>query len=127
MGALGLMGIEVPEAYGGAGMDTLAYVLAMEEVCKVDAAHGTIMSVNNSLVCNGLTASAREAQKQKFLRPVASGEQIGAYSLTEPMSGSDAGNMRIAGGARWRRVRDQRAQVVGHAPRRWPTSSCCLP
>jgi alkylation response protein AidB-like acyl-CoA dehydrogenase len=94
MGALGLMGIEIPEKYGGAGLDTLAYVLAMEEISKVDAAHGTIMSVNNSLVCFALYRFGSEAQKQKYLVPVASGQTIGAYSLTEPMSGSDAGNMR---------------------------------
>ena len=94
MGALGLMGIEVPEEYGGAGMDTLSYVLALEEICKVDAAHGTIMSVNNSLFCYGLLKFGSEGQKQKFVYPVASGQAIGAYSLTEPMSGSDAGNMR---------------------------------
>lgn len=94
MGQLGLMGIEVPEEYGGAGLDTLAYVLAMEEISKVDASHGTIMSVNNSLVCFGLNRFGTEAQKQKYLVPVASGQKIGAYSLTEPMSGSDAGNMR---------------------------------
>ncbi|MBI3362708.1 MAG: acyl-CoA dehydrogenase [Chloroflexi bacterium] len=94
MGQLGLMGIEIPEAYGGAGLDTMAYVLAMEEISKVDAAHGTVMSVNNSLVCHGLLKFGAEAQKRKYLVPVASGEKIGAYSLTEPMSGSDAGNMR---------------------------------
>ncbi|MBI3242475.1 MAG: acyl-CoA dehydrogenase [Chloroflexi bacterium] len=94
MGALGLMGIEVPEEYGGAGLDTISYVLAMEEVCKVDAAHGTIMSVNNSLVCHGLLKFGTEAQKQKYLAPIAGGEKIGAYSLTEPMSGSDAGTMK---------------------------------
>jgi alkylation response protein AidB-like acyl-CoA dehydrogenase len=94
MGQLGLMGIEVPEAYGGAGLDTLAYVLALEEISKVDAAHGTIMSVNNSLVCFALNRFGSEAQKQSYLLPVAAGQKIGAYSLTEPMSGSDAGNMR---------------------------------
>ncbi|HEX7974603.1 MAG TPA: acyl-CoA dehydrogenase family protein, partial [Anaerolineales bacterium] len=94
MGAMGLMGIEVPEEYGGAGMDTLAYVLALEEICKADASHGTIMSVNNSLFGYGLLHFGTEAQKQKYLRPVASGQAIGAYSLTEPMSGSDAGTMR---------------------------------
>lgn len=94
MGEMGFMGIEVPEEYGGAGMDTLAYVLALEEICKVDAAHGTIMSVNNSLFCNGILKFGTEAQKKKFLTGVASGEKIGAYSLTEPMSGSDAGTMR---------------------------------
>jgi alkylation response protein AidB-like acyl-CoA dehydrogenase len=88
------MGIEVPEEYGGAGMDTLAYVLALEEVCKADASHGTIMSVNNSLFCHGLLKFGSEAIKNKYLREVASGQAIGAYSLTEPMSGSDAGNMR---------------------------------
>ena len=94
MGEMGFMGIEVPEEYGGAGMDTLAYVLALEEICKADAAHGTIMSVNNSLFCYGILKFGTEAQKQKFMTPVASGRAIGAYSLTEPMSGSDAGTMR---------------------------------
>src|SRR3990172_7911320 len=78
MGQLGLMGIEVPEAYGGAGLDTLAYVLAMEEVCKVDAAHGTIMSVNNSLVCHGILRFGTEAQKLKYVKPIAEGKAIGA-------------------------------------------------
>lgn len=94
MGQMGLMGIEVPEEYGGAGMDTLAYVLALMEISKADAAHGTIMSVNNSLFCYALLKFGTEQQKQKFLAPVASGEAIGAYSLTEPMSGSDAATMR---------------------------------
>ncbi len=94
MGEMGLMGIEVPEEYGGAGMDTLAYVLTMIEVAKADASHSTIVSVNNSLYCHGLMKFGTEEQKQKFLVPVASGEKIGAYSLTEPMSGSDAGTMQ---------------------------------
>ena len=94
MGAMGFMGIEVPEEYGGTGMDTLSYVLAIEEVSKADASHGVIMSVNNSLYCHGILKFGTEEQKQKFLKPVASGEAIGAYSLTEPMSGSDAGTMR---------------------------------
>ena len=94
MGAMGFMGIEVAEEYGGAGMDTLAYALALTEICKVDASHGTVMSVNNSLFCNALTLFGTEEQKQKYLTPVASGEKIGAYSLTEPMSGSDAGSMK---------------------------------
>jgi alkylation response protein AidB-like acyl-CoA dehydrogenase len=94
MGEMGFMGIEVPEKYGGAGMDTLAYVLALEEICKADAAHGIIMSVNNSLVCFGIHKFGSEYQKQEFLRPVASGKSVGAYSLTEPMAGSDAGSIR---------------------------------
>ncbi len=95
MGAMGFMGIEVPEEYGGAGMDTLAYVLALEEICKADASHGTIMSVNNSLFCYGILKYGSEYQKQNYLRAVASGEVVGAYSLTEPMSGSDSGTMRM--------------------------------
>jgi alkylation response protein AidB-like acyl-CoA dehydrogenase len=93
MGEMGLMGIEVPEEYGGAGMDALAYVLTMVEIAKADASHSTIVSVNNSLYCHGLMKFGTEAQKQQFLVPVASGEKIGAYSLTEPMSGSDAATM----------------------------------
>ncbi|MEJ2550632.1 MAG: acyl-CoA dehydrogenase [Anaerolineales bacterium] len=94
MGEMGFMGIEIAEEYGGTGMDTIAYVLALEEICKADAAHGTIMSVNNSLYCYGIERFGTEEQKQKFLVPVASGAAIGAYSLTEPMSGSDAATMR---------------------------------
>lgn len=94
MGDLGFMGIEVPEQYGGADMDTLSYVLALEEICKVDASHGVIMSVNNSLYCHGILQFGTEEQKKKFITPIASGKAIGAYSLTEPQSGSDAGAMK---------------------------------
>ena len=94
LGELGLMGIEVPQEYGGGGLDAMSYVLAIEEVSKVCASHGTIMSVNNSLVCYGLNKFGTEEQKKKFLTPIASGKKLGAYSLTEPQSGSDAGNMK---------------------------------
>jgi alkylation response protein AidB-like acyl-CoA dehydrogenase len=94
MGEMGFMGIEVPEQYGGAGMDTLSYVLALEEIAKADAAHSVVMSVNNSLYCHGILTFGTEEQKQQFITPVASGKAIGAYSLTEPMSGSDASNMK---------------------------------
>jgi alkylation response protein AidB-like acyl-CoA dehydrogenase len=94
MGEMGLMGIEVPEEYGGAGMDTIAYVLAMIEIAKADASHSTVVSVNNSLVNYALMKFGTEEQKQKYLAPIARGEKIGAYSLTEPMSGSDAATMR---------------------------------
>jgi alkylation response protein AidB-like acyl-CoA dehydrogenase len=94
MGEMGFMGIEIPEEYGGAGLDTLSYVLALEEICKADAAHGTVMSVNNSLFCYAIYRFGTEEQKQKYLTAVASGKSVGAYSLTEPMSGSDAANMR---------------------------------
>jgi len=115
MGEMGFMGIEVPEQYGGAGMDALAYVLALEEICKADASHGTIMSVNNSLYSHGLLHFGSEAQKQKYLRPVATGKAIGAYSLTEPMSGSDAGTMRS------RAVRDGDGYVI-NGRKSWVTS-----
>ena len=106
MGALGFMGMEVPEAYGGAGLDAIAHMLAMVEISKVDAAHGTIMSVNNTLFCYPLMKFATEAQKQRYLVPVAGGEKTGAYSLTEPMSGSDAATMRS------RAVRNGDAYVI---------------
>ena len=93
MGQLGLMGIEVPHEYGGAGMDPVAYALAMIEIAAADCAHSTIMSVNNSLYCNGILKYGTEEQKQKFVRAIASGEAIGAYALTEPQSGSDASAM----------------------------------
>ena len=98
MGQLGLMGIEVPEQYGGAGMDSISYVLAMIEIAAADCAHSTIMSVNNTLYCNGLLKFASEEQKQKYVRPIASGHAIGAFALTEPQSGSDATAMRCRAG-----------------------------
>ena len=94
MGELGFMGIEIPEEYGGTGMDTLSYVLAMIEISKACASHGVIMSVNNSLVCHGIYTFGTERQKEAFLIPLASGEKLGAYSLTEPEAGSDPANMR---------------------------------
>ena len=93
MGRLGLMGIEVPEEYGGAAMDTIAYVLAMIEIAAADAATSTIMSVNNSLFCNAILKHGTEEQKQTYVRAIATGEAIGAYALTEPQSGSDASAM----------------------------------
>ncbi len=93
MGRLGLMSIEVPEAYGGAGMDPIAYVLAMIEIAAADAATSTIMSVNSSLFCNAILKHGTEEQKQTFVRAIATGEAIGAYALTEAQSGSDASAM----------------------------------
>lgn len=94
LGELGFMGMMVDPAYGGAGMDTISYVLAMEELSKVDASTSVVMSVNNSLVCYGLEAFGTEEQKQKYLKPLASGEQIGAFCLSEPEAGSDASQQR---------------------------------
>ena len=93
-GELGFMGVEVPEAYGGAGLDSICYVLMMEEIAYADAAHATIVSVNNTLYNSGILQFGTEAQKQQFVTPVASGAKIGCYGLTEPQSGSDAANMR---------------------------------
>ena len=93
-GELGFMGIEVPEEYGGSGLDSICYVLVMAEISAADAAHGTIVSVNNSLFGVPLLEFGTEEQKQKFLTPVASGQVNGAYALTEPQSGSDAAAMR---------------------------------
>lgn len=94
MGKMGLMGVFVPAQYGGAGMDLIAYVIALEEISKVWASLGTIMSVNNSLVCGALLQFGNEAQKQKYLPPLARGDMLGCYALTEPGSGSDAGAMQ---------------------------------
>jgi alkylation response protein AidB-like acyl-CoA dehydrogenase len=93
-GELGFMGLEVPEEYGGAGIDAVGFALVIEEIAAADAAHSTIVSVNNSLYCNGILEFGSEEQKHAFVKPVASGEVIGAYALTEPQSGSDAGNIR---------------------------------
>ncbi len=95
MGELGLMGIEVPHEYGGAGLDTIGYNLALLEISKVDASHGTILSVNNSLYNNGIMKYGTEQQKIDWITPIATGKEIGAYALTEPHSGSDASNMKV--------------------------------
>ena len=95
LGENGLMGIEVPQEYGGAGMDSIAYALAMIEIAAADCAHSTIMSVNNTLYCNGLLKYGSEAQKHRYVTPIATGQAIGAFALTEPQSGSDAASMRI--------------------------------
>jgi alkylation response protein AidB-like acyl-CoA dehydrogenase len=94
LGELGFLGMMVDPKYGGAGMDTISYVLAMEEISKVDASVSVVVSVNNSLVCWGLETFANEAQKQKYLVPLAKGEIIGAFLLSEPEAGSDATSQR---------------------------------
>ncbi|HEV2538089.1 MAG TPA: acyl-CoA dehydrogenase family protein [Frateuria sp.] len=116
MGQLGLMGIEVPAEYGGAGMDPIAYVLAMIEIAAADAATSTIMSVNNSLFCNGILKHGTEEQKQTYVRAIASGEAIGAYALTEPQSGSDASNMHT------RAVKNADGDWVINGKKSWITS-----
>src|SRR5574341_45121 len=92
MGELGLMGIAVPEEWGGSGSDTVAYAVALEEVSRACASHGVIMSVNNSLYCGPVARFGTEDQKRRFLVPVASGKIIGCFCLSEPNAGSDAAN-----------------------------------
>jgi alkylation response protein AidB-like acyl-CoA dehydrogenase len=94
MAELGFMGMMVPEEAGGAGMDTVSYVLALEEISRADASAGVIMSVNNSLVCWGLEKFGNDMQKEKYLKPLASGKTLGAFCLSEPEAGSDAVNQR---------------------------------
>ncbi|MBG38356.1 MAG: acyl-CoA dehydrogenase [Cryomorphaceae bacterium] len=96
LGELGFMGMMVSPEYGGSGMDTLSYVLAMEEISKVDASTSVCMSVNNSLVCWGIEKYGTEAQKQKYLIPLASGQKIGAFCLSEPEAGSDATSQKTS-------------------------------
>lgn len=94
LGELGFLGMMVDPKYGGGGMDAISYVLAMEEISKVDASASVVMSVNNSLVCWGLETFGTEEQKQKYLVPLAKGEIIGAFCLSEPEAGSDATSQR---------------------------------
>ena len=94
MGELGFMGMMVPEEWGGSDLDAISYVIAVEEIAAVELATSTIMSVNNSLVCQVLLDWGNDLQKTQYLKPLASGAKLGAYSLSEPQSGSDASNMR---------------------------------
>jgi alkylation response protein AidB-like acyl-CoA dehydrogenase len=96
LGELGFLGMMVDPQYGGSGLDTLSYVLAMEEIAKVDASVAVVMSVNNSLVCYGLDKYGSPEQKEKYLKPLASGEVIGAFCLSEPEAGSDATSQRTS-------------------------------
>nr|WP_058836477.1 acyl-CoA dehydrogenase family protein [Luteimonas abyssi] len=116
LGENGLMGIEVPTEYGGAGMDPVAYALAMVEIAAGDAAHSTIMSVNNSLFCNGILTHGTEEQKQTYVRAIAEGREIGAFALTEPQSGSDATAMRC------RAVKRDDGSYVINGKKSWITS-----
>lgn len=116
-GELGFMGIEVPEDYGGSGFDSLSYALVIEEISAADAAHGTIVSVNNSLYGVPLLEFGTHEQKSTFLKPVASGEVNGAYALTEPQSGSDAAAMRSSA-----RLSADGSHYVINAKKSWITS-----
>ena len=106
LGELGFMGMMVPERYGGAELDAVSYSLAVEEISRVDASCGVIMSVNNSLVCFGINEFGSEDQKQKYLTQLATGRKLGAFALSEPEAGSDATNQRT------RAVRDGDSYVL---------------
>jgi butyryl-CoA dehydrogenase len=100
LGEMGLMGVAIPPEWGGAGMDTVAYAIAMEEISRGCAGTGVIMSVSNSLYCDPLLKYGTDEQKREFLTPFARGEKLGCFALTEPMSGSDAAEMRTVAAAR---------------------------
>lgn len=117
MGKLDLFGIEIDEEYGGSGLDTEAYVSAIIEISSACASHGVILSVINSLYCSGLEKYGTEDQKKKWLEPVASGEKIAAYALTEPQSGSDAGDMRASAV-----LSDDKSHYVINGSKSWITS-----
>ena len=95
MGELGLMGVAIPAEYGGAGADTICYVIAIEEISRACASTGVIMSINNSMVCDLIYKFGDEEQKRRFLIPLARGEQLGCFCLSEPDAGSDASNLRV--------------------------------
>jgi butyryl-CoA dehydrogenase len=123
LGEMGFMGMFVPEEYGGAGLDILTYVVALEEICYADAGVGVVMSVNNSLVSWPILNFGSEEQKQEFLVPLASGEKLGCYALTEPGAGSDA----AAQSTRWRR---EDSEYVLNGTKMWitngPQADICL-
>lgn len=123
MGELGFLGMMASPEYGGGGMDTVSYVLAMEEISKVDASASVVMSVNNSLVCWGLEKYGTEAQKQKYLVPLAQGKIIGAFCLSEPEAGSDATSQKTT-------AFDQGDYYLVNGTKNWITngnsSSVCL-
>lgn len=96
LGELGFMGMMVPEEWGGAALDTISYALAIEEISRVDASVGVIMSVNNSLVCFGINRYGNDDQKERYLRDLATGKKLGAFALSEPEAGSDATNQRTS-------------------------------
>ncbi len=115
LGELGFMGMMVPEEWGGIGLDTISYVLAVEEISRVDASCGVIMSVNNSLVCYGINEYGTEDQKKRFLRDLAAGKKLGAFALSEPEAGSDASNQHTGA------VRDGDAYVL-NGTKNWITN-----
>lgn len=118
MAELGFLGMMVSPEYGGGGMDTLSYVLAMEEISKIDASCSVLMSVNNSLVCWGLEEFGTEEQKRKYLTPLAKGEKLGAFCLSEPEAGSDATSQRTT-------AIDKGDHYILNGTKNWITNGGC--
>ena len=117
LGELGLMGIPFPEEYGGAGGDTLAYAIAVEELTRVDSSVAITMCAHTSLGTQPIYLFGTEEQKQEWLPELTAGRKLGAFGLTEPEAGSDAGNVRTRARARQRRLGDRRRQAVHHQRR----------
>ena len=123
LGELGFLGMLIPEEYDGLGLDTLTYLVALEEIAIVDASVAVMLSVHNSLPTQMILRWGTDEQKERFLKPMARGEMLGAFALSEPEAGSDAASLTHAGGARRRRLDPQRHQGVGverHQGRRHP-------
>ncbi len=118
MAELSLLGIAIPDTYGGGGADIVSYVVAMEEISRGCASVGVIMSVNNSLVCDPINTFGTEEQKKKYLTPLASGKKLGCFGLTEPEAGSDAAGPEDDGRAPGGRVGDQRQEELHHQRQR---------
>lgn len=116
MADLGFMGMMTPEKHGGSGMDTVSYVLALEEIAKVDASMAVCMSVNNSLICWGIENFGNEQQKEKYLKPLAKGEIIGAFCLSEPEAGSDAKSLKT-------RAEDKGNHYLLNGTKNWITNA----
>ena len=117
---LGLLGVPYPEEIGGTGLDSLAYAITVEELSRASGSVGIIVSAHTSLGCNPIWLAGTDAQKERYLRPMASGQVIGAYGLTEPGAGQRLTRHEDACSSRWRRVGAQRQQALHHQRRAWP-------
>ena len=125
LGSLGALGVVVPEAWGGAGLDYVSLALALEEIAAGDGATSTIVSVQNSVVCGPIDAFGTDAQKARYLPPLARGEKLGCFCLTEPQTGSDASAITTRAERRGDALRAERRQAVHHDAARTPTSRSC--
>ena len=127
LGALGALGMVVPERWGGAALDYVSLAVALEEIAAGDGATSTIVSVQNSVVCGPINAFGTEAQKEQWLKPLARGETLGCFCLTEPHVGSDAGAITTRAETRGRRLRAERRQAVHHQRQERRRRASCSP